>query len=854
MVLAVMSKMLKAMVFEPEPVGGVNADWKWLWSSYIVFAVMSAMQMVVSVMLMVTTVAHWKMTSNTIPEYEGIKPKRTAFARLSYFVTMVAYFLLCCAALVMFGMSMASALNLGGHFGRPSSSSFSSCDPLDSSSCAFPFPSSHFLVNDSSSATGVRVQFGAKTLPKTIDGGRISPSFWNELDGFSTISPLLFNLQGASNATFVSHLHIERSLSYSASTLIINVATGQLMAHWTEKDEVKPIQSSTIIIQPASPLDHASHYLVVVQNIVDVKGNLIKRTKPFEALMGSDEKAWKSYGSSERYNKYHWHLIPLMAKLGINIEGVQLAWDFVTVSRETNQGRYEKMRSIAMSHYPELQIIKDETYEQRCNREGGGTGGGTGIGRAITAKLSAPNFLATKHNKRGGFLPRLPIDKKSPDYGIRTRRAEIRKYGETYTYVQIQIPCSLTQRESPQRASKIVQYGHGLFGTRNEVESGWIGPWLDRSKMVFFASDWFGMSRFDRLKIAKIILSELSDFATIPETTMQGWANKVVVLNAIRPGGVLSTFLANSGISIVPPDGDVAYYGISQGGVVGGGYVASNPYFRRAALGVPGSPFALLLTRSHDFDAFQALFELTLFQWRDIRLSLALMQQLWDQGESAGWLHYMNHHTPNTIPKKSVLIQDAFGDAQVSILGARVMARSYNASNITPAPHTNIFGIPDSPKVSDILRDDDGYSKESVGNVSIFNSSSSSSIISSISSSPASGLTEWSYDDVPPMPFSNIAPSRDSDTHECIRREKDGQDQIFNFFTTGIISQTCSGPNGCTRSTCAWLQQRRSKHRSTGLEKRTSVTLPSLSSFDMALIQASPAAKLIYYEPLVHDD
>ncbi len=47
--------------------------------------------------------------------------------------------------------------------------------------------------------------------------------------------------------------------------------------------------------------------------------------------------------------------------------------------------------------------------------------------------------------------------------------------------------------------------------------------------------------------------------------------------------------------SVIGPATDVAYYGISQGGVIGGGYVASSHELTRAVLGVPGRKGAVLL-------------------------------------------------------------------------------------------------------------------------------------------------------------------------------------------------------------------------------------------------------------------
>jgi hypothetical protein len=649
----------------------------------------------------------------------------------------------------MLGMAVASTINLSGRFGRPNASAYADCDPIDPTACAYPFPSSFYLRSDPTSVTNVRVNFGPKSLPKTMDGGRIAPTFWNELDGFSTMSPILFYLPGATNSTFIPHTNISAYSDPHASTIIMNVVTKERIPHWTELDVVD-LNAPSIVVQPAKPLQHFSRYMIIVRNIQNSKGQLISRSAAFDALMNPTSNA---IADPARKRLYQDQLIPVMQAAGIDPNTVQLAWDFTTVSKETNRGRYEAMRNIAVNFQPDLDIIKDE--ESDCTAT-------NYISRTITARLSVPNFLAKKL-KRGGFLPRVN--------GV---RSPIVKNGESYTYVLIRVPCSITQPEAPQKAVQVVQYGHGLFGDRNEVKAGWISQWIDKTKMMFFASDWYGMSAFDKLQIVRIILSDPTHFAVIPESTLQGWANNVVIYKSMQ-SGALASYLQSGGVSLVDTTSQIPFYGISQGGVVGGGYVASSPFLRKAALGVPGSPFALLLSRSHDFDVFHALFNLNFYGWRDIRLTLCLMQQLWDQGESAGWLDYMNQETPLGVPKKQVLIQDAHGDAQVTILGAQIMARAYNASNIAPAVES-VWGL------------------QETSNTHVF-----------------SGLTEWKYDDVPPMPFGNTPPEASTDTHECIRREPESQSQIFHFFTTGEITQTCNGP--CRKAQCEWLVTKRKSTR-----------------------------------------
>lgn len=94
---------------------------------------------------------------------------------------------------------------------------------------------------------------------------------------------------------------------------------------------------------------------------------------------------------------------------------------------------------------------------------------------------------------------------------------------------------------------------------------------------------------------------------------------------------------------------------------------------------------------------------------------IALMQPLWDQGEPAGWMSSINNPPPG-MATKQILLQSkfkkaivnmgalniamhtniiivAFGDAQVSYLGAEIMARAFNASNVGPQVRS-IFGVP----------------------------------------------------------------------------------------------------------------------------------------------------------------
>ncbi|CAN0459212.1 unnamed protein product, partial [Scytosiphon promiscuus] len=70
------------------------------------------------------------------------------------------------------------------------------CDPLDTTLCALPFPSSFFLEEaPQPPGTGYRVSFGAQSLPYTRGRANVAPDALNALDGFSTLAPILFYVE-----------------------------------------------------------------------------------------------------------------------------------------------------------------------------------------------------------------------------------------------------------------------------------------------------------------------------------------------------------------------------------------------------------------------------------------------------------------------------------------------------------------------------------------------------------------------------------------------------------------------------------------------------------------------------------
>lgn len=141
---------------------------------------------------------------------------------------------------------------------------------------------------------------------------------------------------------------------------------------------------------------------------------------------------------------------------------------------------------------------------------------------------------------------------------------------------------------------------------------------------------------------------------------------------------------------------------------------------------------------------------------------LSLVQTVFDPVETGGWVHDMNH--PDNKLQKTILVQAGIGDARVAVVSAELLSRSLNASLVYPAT-VLVSGMNE-------LR----------------------------APFKGSAFVEWDYEDTI-QPHSILEPiPAITDTHECVRREPEAQQQIDVFLRTGVVEQFCDGI--CKKDTC----------------------------------------------------
>ena len=268
------------------------------------------------------------------------------------------------------------------------------------------------------------------------------------------------------------------------------------------------------------------------------------------------------------------------------------------------------------------------------------------------------------------------------------------------------------------------------------------------------------MSKFDFFTVLHVFLTALDHFPLIPERTVQSFVNKAVMLRLIRSGLGASDALTVGGQQLVSSTTPANYMGNSQGAILGGAYLAFNPELQAGVLGESGTNYGLLLSRSVDFNEYWSVLKLQLWSGHSARIMLSVMQTAWDQGEGAGWLRQMGN--------KAVLLQCAFGDAQVTRLSCHIQARAFGAVFVAPQNEV-VWGVPEQTAP---------FPAKSV-------------------------LVEYKYDDVPLIPFANVAPAEATDTHECVVREARAQRQLAAFLDGGVVEQYCVG-GPCSSPTCPY--------------------------------------------------
>jgi hypothetical protein len=635
------------------------------------------------------------------------------------------------------------------------------CDPLDPAVCLQPFPNDHFTIADASTDTGERIHFDPESMPANRAGVKISPTEWNRNDGFSPGQAIITRVPGFDTpAAFaatgaVPITDIERSFDADAPIVVIDADTGERHLIWSELD-ANPANPADVnlLIRPAVNFEEGHRYVVALRDLRRADGSVIEPQRPFELYR---DRIITSDAAVEARRAEFEENFDELEEAGIGRDDLYLTWDFTVGSERSLTERSLSIRNDAFSQLGDTNLadltvqgtnptvnVTGVTNYAPCGNDG--CQGGSPVFTALPLPVGGGDVPIV-----GGFYgpteAQLSTQLGSPPENDRiARRVEGQVVVPCYTNapgcqtgsqfgyssdtdtIPDRIPGNTTLAnficEIPRSAVaggtahpvKPSLYGHGLLGGAGEVGAGNVETMANDHGFMFCATDWAGFATQD-IGTVGLILQDLNNFPKLVDRSQQGFLNFMFLGRAM----IHSQAFANSpafqlnGQSLI--DTQRLYYdGNSQGGILGGSLVALEPDLERGVLGVPGMNYSTLLRRSVDFtpyaegtfvdgtpDTGAGLYD-NYPSELERPLILGLMQMLWDRGENDGYAHHMTTDPLANTPAHEVLLQPAFGDHQVSMWTADVMARTIGASTspnvLDPGRHPDVqplFGIPRIP-------------------------------------------------------------------------------------------------------------------------------------------------------------
>jgi hypothetical protein len=566
----------------------------------------------------------------------------------------------------------------------------SHCDPLDPAACMLPFPNDYFTVQDPAAETGRRLDFQLGDMPRSGAGKPIDPSSYNRNDGFSPGQMLVTKVPGLEtkkafeNTGAVPISDVARSYDKDQPVVVLDADTLKRHLIWSEID-VNPQSPSgrDLEIRPAVNWNEGHHYIVALRNLKDDNGDTISAQQAFRQYRDSVRTGDPAFEARRPHMEW---IFGRLKKAGIQCKSLYLAWDFTVASEKNLSERALFMRNDAFSQLGDDNLsdmrvegsaptfsVRQSTDFARCDPSGCQDGQSDKIAREVKGRFLVPCYLSSPDCAPGAPMSFAP--------GSNTpQRIPGNMVAANFTCI---VPrAAVDGGVHPARPSL---YGHGLFGSADEIEAGNVESMSNEHDFVFCGTDWIGMAEED-LPNAFSVLADLSRFVTIPDRMQQAYLNFMYLGRLmIHPEG----FSANpafqvDGTPVIDPT-RLFYDGNSQGGIEGGALTALAPDFDHAVLGVPAMNYSLLIRRSVDFDPFAAVLYRTYPNELERPLVISMLQILWDRGDADGYAHHMASDPYPDTPAHKVILEMAFGDHQVTNWATEVEARTIGARLRSPA-------------------------------------------------------------------------------------------------------------------------------------------------------------------------
>lgn len=551
------------------------------------------------------------------------------------------------------------------------------CNPIAyAADCMLPYPSDWYLVPDASLPNGVRVELTDEATPKSKDGIPLNNLLAHPADGFSHHMPILALFpEGIDTGNLTFHLDGgDATLDSKSPTLLINTATHELVPHWVELDAMTDDPSKQVlIVRPFVRLDDSTRYIVAFQGLVGKGGQRIAPPLGFAHILAGDVAGHPILEPLAQ--RYEADIFPELDKLGVARENLQLAWDFTTASDERNTGDLVAIRDdliATLSQNPPLveidKVLPDYNLE---------------IALRVEGRIEVPLYLEADEP-----LARLH---RGPD-GVVT------KNGTTWARFTFQVPYSVYPGAPDFEPARIIQFGHGFFGQREEINWSAMRDFSSERGYIMIATDWVGMAQEDQFPVIQQMTADPANTFLFTDRLHQAFANQLALSYAIKTTLTQVPELTLFGQLLYDPD-QLAWYGISQGSIFGTVVLALTPTLEKGVLDVGGGPYTLMMTRS---GSFKDMFEIMKASIGDdplmIQKFIAMTQHTWDRVDPLTYAPRIGLDPYPQSSEPTVLFSYGIGDHSVNNLASHLLMRAAGFDLLDPAAESPyLLGTVQSP-------------------------------------------------------------------------------------------------------------------------------------------------------------
>lgn len=522
-------------------------------------------------------------------------------------------------------------------------------NPLGDGTSVLPFPSSLYEKADAGSPTGVVLDLPMGALPDA-SGTPFDPTRLDLKTGWPASLSILWAVpDGIDHSALIGIDAIDTSTAEGGSTVLVDMTTGERVAHWAEVDAnvTDDLSKQVIYVRPAQRLTGGHRYAVGFRDTIHhADGSALTPTAAFRDVL--DDKA-SGHARLDAARPRLREAIAALETAGLPREHQLVAWDFTVEDDSAAIADAVTARDRALAAAGALGA--NLTYT--VTSDGGTINNDPRLVRRIDFDFQSPSVAGPKFD---GF--HRDADGKPVVMGMETAHAHI-----------MVPPCATTSNKAG-----VIIFGHGFFGSLDEIRtSEHLRQLAADGCYVVAGTRWEGFTIDDEPN-ALLALNDLNQGYGFGERIWQGMVNTIVLEQLLR--GKLATDLLGG---IVDPS-RVMFYGISNGHILGSTFVAYDPAITRAVLQVGGASWSQLFERSKNWAAFGA----PLKGVYDERDQVIMQQVLAMQLELVDGATVAPGQVPD-VPAKELFMQTSHNDCQVPNVASFYQARSLGMTLITPS-------------------------------------------------------------------------------------------------------------------------------------------------------------------------